>query len=234
MNVAWTYLGERPYSEVWDQQEDLRNKILDHNYAGQLLLVEHPPTITLGRAEKGTNLLFNRKTLNQQGFDVIETNRGGKITYHGPGQLVAYPVFNLRSFRMGVKEFVCALERTMIQCLAQVGIQACRKEGSPGAWVGERKIGSIGIHVRKQVSIHGLALNICPDLSHFALIHPCGIANLQMTSVKQEGHQTSVEEFLPIFLHSFSKVFNCDMEPTPIGKGRNHHSLKEQNSVCHV
>lgn len=202
----WTYLGNRDYQETWDRQEAHRAKIFSGEAKDHLFLVEHPPTITLGRAEKGQNLRAPAKALEEKGFRVIETSRGGQITYHGPGQLVAYPIFQLRKFG-GVKCFVHGLEETMLLCLKELGLKAQRKEGFPGAWIGEKKIGSIGLHVRKQVSIHGLALNVHTDLSHFSFITPCGLPGVKMTSVEKEGVAVTVKGVIDPFVKAFTHVF---------------------------
>ncbi|MFH1017029.1 MAG: lipoyl(octanoyl) transferase LipB [Pseudomonadota bacterium] len=205
--LPWTYLGQRPYLKVWDLQEKIRSGIQEGKLKGHLLLVEHPPTISVGRGEPGTNVLFDHDTLKARGFDVVETNRGGMVTYHGPGQLVAYPVVDLKMFKMGVKAYIHALEETMILMLARFGIEGSRKEGSPGVWVGPKKIGSIGIHVRRQISIHGLALNVLTDLSHFDVITPCGIAGVRMTSIRSEGKDVSLDQAAQVFVEAFSSVF---------------------------
>ena len=215
--LPWRALGLRPYVEVWELQETLRKRVLEDGSVGELLLTEHPPTISLGRGERGMNLLFGRADLGRQGFEVVETNRGGKVTYHGPGQLVAYPVIDLRKFKMGVKQYVAALEETMIRLLSSLGLEAERREGAPGTWVGGKKIGSIGIHVRKQVTIHGLALNIATDLSHFDVITPCGIPGVRMTSVRAEGVSLSMSEADRKFVEMFATVFRCEIvEAQPV------------------
>jgi lipoate-protein ligase B len=209
--LAWSYLGLRPYREVWERQEGIRRAILASSGEPHLLLVQHPPVLTLGRAEKGANLLVDRDELRRRGFDVVETTRGGKVTYHGPGQLVAYPVVDLRTCRMGVKQFVAALEETMIRTLAAFGLRGGRKEACIGCWVEGRKIGSIGIHVRRQVSIHGLALNVRPDLSHFEVMNPCGLAGVRMTSLLAEGKDVPFERVIPAFVAAYGEVFETEM-----------------------
>ena len=211
--LRWTYTGLQPYDVMWRYQEGLRDQLLHGTGENLLVLTEHPPTISMGRAEKGANLLFDRADLTAKGFDLVETNRGGKVTYHGPGQLVAYPVIDLRTFRLGIKQYVCLLEKTMIETLASVGITAHRQDSYPGAWVGKQKIGSVGIHVRKQISIHGIALNVNTNLKHFDVITPCGIPNIQMTSMEREGVELSVEQVCSLFVRSFSKIFACELEP---------------------
>jgi lipoyl(octanoyl) transferase len=212
--LPWTWLGERPYRRVWELQESIRKAILAGKLRGHLLMMEHPPTVSLGRGERGANLLLDRETLEKQGFDVVETNRGGLVTYHGPGQLVAYPVVDLRLFRMGVRQYVHALEETMIRTLARFGLAACRKEGAIGAWLGPRKIGSIGIHVRKQVSIHGLALNLRTKLSHFNVMTPCGLTGVAMTSLLNEGKDVPLDEAVNAFAGVFAGVFGVKLMRT--------------------
>lgn len=215
--MFWTDLGTRRYREVFEFQEEFRARVLADPAQSRLFVVEHPPTYTLGRGENGENLGRAATWFQEQGFDVVDTNRGGKITYHGPGQLVAYPVVDLRVLQIGVKDYVAGLERTMIETLAQFGIEGRAKEGWIGAWVehpslGWMKIGSIGIHVRKHVSIHGLALNVTTDLSHFDAITPCGIPDVRMTSIRDLGATATLRDVVPVFVKAFSRVFGIPLE----------------------
>lgn len=218
--LPWSYLGKRPYQETWNLQEETRAKIHSTGEGDILFVVQHPPTLSLGRGEKGGNVLFPHDELQKRGFDVVETNRGGKVTYHGPGQLVAYPVINIKRFKMGVKNFVAALEETMIRCLGKVGIAAERREKFIGAWVDGKKIGSIGVHIRKQISIHGLAMNVETNLDHFNVITACGIDGVTLTSIQQEGVQMNVEQILDPFVAAFADVFGCDLEKVEIPFGQ--------------
>lgn len=211
LRVQLTELGLQPYQKTWDLQESLRADLLAGTGGPHLLLTEHSPVLSLGRAEKGANLKASLETLHQNGFEVVETNRGGKVTYHGPGQLVAYPVVDLRALGHGVKSFVEGLEETMLQTIAAFGLRGERKVGCPGAWIQGRKIGSIGIHVRKQVSIHGLSLNVCPDMSHFGWITPCGLGDVQMTSMKAEGIRATVADVAPVLAQAFEQVFGVEV-----------------------
>lgn len=199
---------------MWDLQEELRTKILLGKAQSELWLVEHIPTLSLGRAEKGENLLQAKAFIQEQGLDIVEINRGGAITYHGPGQIVAYPILDLKKFGLGIRDYVCKLEQTMIDTLAYWDIKAERKKGAPGVYIdGNRKIGSVGIHVRKQVSIHGLALNIDPIMEHFAFIRPCGLDDIEMTSVADEGFEASWDSALEPFVVAFEKNFKCELVP---------------------
>jgi len=152
-----------------------------------LFLLEHPPVVTLGRGADGKNILASPAWLEQQGFEVHETDRGGDVTYHGPGQIVGYPVLDL-SDRPDVKRFVASLEEAMIRTCADFGVVAGRHAEHRGAWVGRRKIGAVGVHLSRWVTSHGLALNVRPDMNHFQVIVPCGIADprLGVTSLAQE------------------------------------------------
>lgn len=199
---------------MWDLQEALRAKIMEGKAQSELWLVEHIPTLSLGRAEKGENFLQAKEFIQEQGLDIVEINRGGAITYHGPGQIVAYPILDLKKFGLGIRDYVCKLEQTMIDTLKYWDIRAERKKGAPGVYIdGNRKVGSVGIHVRKQVSIHGLALNIDPIMEHFAFIKPCGLDGIEMTSVSDEGFEVSWDSALEPFVIAFEKNFNCELVP---------------------
>jgi lipoyl(octanoyl) transferase len=152
-----------------------------------LFLVEHPPVLTLGRSAERANIVAAPAWLAAQGFELHETDRGGDVTYHGPGQLVAYPVLDLTD-RPDVKKYVAALEEAMIRTCADHGVVAGRHEEHRGAWVGPRKIGAVGVHLSRWITSHGLAFNVAPDMTHFQVIVPCGIADprLGVTSLARE------------------------------------------------
>ncbi len=214
MNLPVKIYREVGLKDMWDLQEKARNKIFDGQSSGELWLVEHIPTLSLGRAEKGQNLLQAQEFIHEQGLDIAEVNRGGMITYHGPGQIVAYPIIDLKKFNLGIRDYVCKLEQTMIDTLMHWQIKAQRKKGAPGVYIdGYKKIGSIGIHVRKGVSIHGLALNIDPIMEHFALIKPCGLDGIEMTSVSDEGYGETWDSALEPFVFAFEKNFHCNLIP---------------------
>jgi lipoyl(octanoyl) transferase len=152
-----------------------------------LFLLEHPPVLTLGRGAARANVLAAPAWLEQHGFELHETDRGGDVTYHGPGQLVGYPVLDLAD-RPDVRKYVAALEEAMIRACADHGVEAGRHEEHRGAWVGHKKIGAVGVHLSRWITSHGLAFNVCPDMRHFQVIVPCGIADprLGVTSLAQE------------------------------------------------
>ncbi|MBI1723868.1 MAG: lipoyl(octanoyl) transferase LipB, partial [Gemmatimonadetes bacterium] len=151
-----------------------------------LLLLEHPPVVTLGRGTRQSSLPIDPDALRRRGIDVFEIERGGDVTYHGPGQLVGYPIFDLTKHRQDLHWFLRQLEEALIVALRALGILGERHAGHTGVWTSGRKIASIGIHVRQWVTWHGFALNVTTDLSAFDLIVPCGIPNVVMTSVQKE------------------------------------------------
>ena len=180
-------LGQLPYHEALELQRDLRLARLDGSLPHDLLLlVEHPSVYTLGRGTRTTSLPIPAEQLRQRGAEVVEIERGGDVTWHGPGQLVGYPIIHLSQHREDLHWYLRALEQALIDALATFSIPAQRQQGRTGVWTGERKIASIGVHVKQWVTLHGFALNIDPDLSWFDAIIPCGIAGVRMTSVAQE------------------------------------------------
>lgn len=176
-----------PYAEALALQHDLaaarHQGRLDRNL---LLIVEHPPVFTLGRRGGKEHLGVTEAFLAERGVSLVQTERGGDITYHGPGQLVAYPLVQLEKRRLGVADYVTLLEEVMIRTAADFGVTAGRNPVNRGIWVGEKKLGSIGIAVRRGVSFHGLALNVAPNLAHFSWITPCGLIGVAMTSLARE------------------------------------------------
>ena len=160
-----------------------KDRLLDRDV---VLLLEHPPVFTLGRHGGRENLTATEAFLAERGIRVVQIERGGNITYHGPGQLVAYPILDLNALRLPVKDYVTGLERVMAAVAADQGVVAVGDEKNRGTWVEGRKLGSIGITVRRGISFHGLALNINTDLAPFNWIHPCGLHNVRMTSMAAE------------------------------------------------
>ena len=181
-------LGRRPYREVLELQRQLRAGRLDGSVgADLLLLVEHEPVYTLGRGTREGSLPVPVEVLRERGADVVEIERGGDVTWHGPGQLVGYPILHLSTHREDLHWYLRTLEQALIDGLAVLGIPAERNPGKTGVWTRGRKIASIGVHVRQWVTLHGFALNVHPDLDWFSLIVPCGIQGVEMTSIKREA-----------------------------------------------
>jgi len=180
-------LGRMPYGEALDLQRTLAQRRIDGALRQDLLLlVEHPPVVTLGRGSRTEHVVAPREFLEAKGVERYEVERGGDVTYHGPGQLVGYPIFDLREHRQDLHWFLRALEDVLISALGHFGVPGERNPGYTGVWTAGRKIASIGIHVKQWVTWHGFALNVLTDLSYFDLIVPCGIPNVTMTSIQKE------------------------------------------------
>jgi len=212
-------LGRTPYAEALDLQRSLaRDRISGAISEDILLLVEHPPVVTLGRSAKGgaSNLMVSRDYLVSRGVELFDVERGGDVTFHGPGQLVGYPIIDLKRHRQDLHWFLRQVEEGLIRTLAAYSIPAERNLGLTGVWTGGRKIASIGVHARDWVTWHGFALNVTTDLSYFQLIVPCGIEGVTMTSIANElvDHSASppvtVEAAGAIAAESFAELFHLD------------------------
>ncbi len=179
-------LGSVPYAEAHALQE----RLVAARQAGEIgdvvLLLEHPKVITLGRAAKQEHVLFSEEALEARGYELFATGRGGDVTFHGPGQLVMYPILDLKPDREDVRRYVRDLEEAMIRTCADHGVRAERVSGLNGAWVGNNKIGAVGVRLSRWVTMHGLALNVSTDLSSFNAIVPCGLAGRGVTSLGKE------------------------------------------------
>lgn len=205
-------LGLVPYSEAWDIQLRMHKEVAEDSRPDTLLLLEHPHVYTLGRRGQEDDILVDSAELARLGVEVHHTDRGGEVTYHGPGQLVGYPILNLRRWGGGPLKYVRALECVLIETLAEFGVVA-ESEGHPtGVWVGDRKIAAIGVKVSRRVTTHGFALNVCPDLSHFDHIVPCGMPDSRVTSLSLElGREVAVSEVAPVLVERFGAVFGIDI-----------------------
>jgi lipoyl(octanoyl) transferase len=218
--VCW--LGQIEYQSARHLQESLAIARSEELIPDTLLLLEHPPTITLGRLGKEENLLVTRELLKQEGVAVYRTDRGGDVTYHGPGQLVGYPVVNLK-YRPGrTGGYLRDLEQVLITSLQQFGLTAVTLPGLTGVWVGNEKIAAIGVKVNaRRISGHGFALNVTTDLSYFDKIIPCGILNKGVTSLERIlGIRPSLTDVAQVVSKAFFQVFDaapmetCDHEQT--------------------
>ena len=189
--------GLIPYSKSYEQQKELfaialQNKAENKTVENKLILCEHPPVITIGKNGLSANLLFPEEMLKEKNVELYQVDRGGDITYHGPGQLVGYPILDLESFHIGLKEYIHRMEEVIIRTVASLGIQAERLEGATGVWIDTdkpgkaRKIAAIGVRSSRYVTMHGFALNVNTDLSYFRLINPCGFTDKGVTSVEKE------------------------------------------------
>ncbi len=203
-------LGTTNYDEVHTLQRRLQAQRRQDQGADSLLLTEHRPVITLGRSHPEPDLRVPADELAEQGIPVIQTERGGDITYHGPGQLVAYGILDLRAWDLGVVDYAAALEETVVGVLADWGVKGERVPAGRGVWVGGRKVASLGLNVRKWVTMHGIAVNIDPEMSHFELINPCGMEGVEMTSLSLEvGKPIPMPEVVESFVFHFGRVFEC-------------------------
>jgi lipoyl(octanoyl) transferase len=211
-------LGEVPYIETWDKQKELVKQIDRGMIPNQLLLLEHPHTITMGRGTHKENLLFSKEQYEQNGIQVVEIDRGGDVTYHGPGQLVGYPIFFLGEGNYDAHSYLRSLEEVLIRALKHWGIEAGRKEPYTGAWVGDVKIAAIGVKFNRSrtrrgyITSHGFALNVNTDLRYFNMIVPCGIQEYGVTSMeKLLGKKVDLNEVMDQVVESFQDVFGWDL-----------------------
>ena len=184
-------LGLVPYREAWDLQKSLVDqKKTDPLSPEFLILLEHPPVLTLGRWGRTENVLIDPDRLRRLGIDLVRCERGGQVTYHGPGQLVGYPILNLKALHLGIKEYVFLLEEVLIGLLKGYDLPAGRRTGYPGVWVDQEKIASLGLSVQEGIAFHGFALNYSVDLEPFHWIVPCGLSGVRMTSMDRLKGET--------------------------------------------
>ncbi len=202
--------GRQRYAETLALQEQLVEQRVRDEIPDTLVYVEHEPVYTLGRNANAAHILLGREELQRRGIDVHETGRGGDVTYHGPGQLVGYPIMRLRMPDEGPVWFVGGLEDALISTLGRFDLQAGTDPINHGAWVGPDKIAAIGVRITRATTMHGFALNICTDLSHYAGIVPCGIRERGVTSMAACGCAAGLEDVKPVFLECFMKRFSYD------------------------
>lgn len=231
MKTTFRDLGLMPYQEAWDYQETLLNEIITQKLENQklplnderltnnyLLFVEHPHVFTLGKSGSEDNMLANLIQLQSKNAEFIHTNRGGDITYHGPGQIVGYPILNLDYFAKGIRDYIEKLEEAIILCLKHFGIEGYRLDGATGVWLNPdvpgktRKICAIGVRVSRGVSMHGFAFNVNTDLSYFSLINPCGFTDKKVTSLQQEiGKEMNINEVKLVLKAKLEEVFGMEL-----------------------
>ena len=220
LRIGWSWLGRVEYEIALRLQERLRARVRSDERCGFLLLLEHPPVITFGYSLRGdegrSELKSDRKTLARAGIRVHQANRGGKATYHGPGQLVGYPVLDLKRLRLGTKRYVGKLEEFLLALLKELGVEAQADPRFPGVWVNEAKIAAVGVHLEDRVTTHGFALNLDPDLSHFRHIVPCGLADREVTSVARVlGQAPALEAVIHRAVPRFGRIFGAEMQELP-------------------
>jgi lipoate-protein ligase B len=214
LEVSW--LGRIDYREAWDLQKRLAAARADGEIGDRLLLLEHPAVLTLGKHADESHVLASAAELARRGIEVLRVERGGEVTYHGPGQLVAYPIIALSRRGLLLRPLVRALEAAMVATSEAFGVAAARRDGHPGCWCdpdgpAPRKLGALGIRVERGVSYHGIALNIDPDLADFDLIDPCGMPGVESTSIANElarrgaaATASSVEEAAGVFARALA------------------------------
>ena len=226
--IVATWLGRIAYRDAWARQKAFVERRAKGEIPDQLLLLEHDAVLTLGRQADESHVLARPGELRRRGVEVIRVERGGEVTYHGPGQLVAYPIVRLGDRSLLVRPLVTALEEAMLATCAELGVEAYRRDGHPGCWVGgdlggepgrpPRKIGALGLRIERGVSYHGIALNVDPDLRDFELIDPCGEPGLISTSIAEELGRTAeppttaaVERAGAIFAAAFSRALDAPL-----------------------
>lgn len=211
--AAWDYQSLR-FDEIVSLKEAARKNAQQGETPNYLLFCEHPHVYTIGKSGKESNLLINEDLLKSKGATLYRINRGGDITYHGPGQIVAYPILDLDNFGLSIKSYIDKLEEVIIRTLACYGLEASRSEGATGVWLDvanplkARKIAAIGVRTSHWVSMHGFAFNINTDLNYFDFIVPCGIRGKAVTSLQRElGKEMNISEVKTILLEQFEQVF---------------------------
>lgn len=227
--VQFQNLGLIEYRKAWDYQEELFEKIVEVKQQNRrekteiptpnyLLFCEHQHVYTLGKSGKESNLLIDERFLESKGANLVRINRGGDITYHGPGQIVGYPILDLDNFGLSIKSYIHHLEEVIISSLRQLGIESSRMKGATGVWldaddaINARKICAIGVRTSHWVSMHGFALNINTDLSYFDHIVPCGIQNKGVTSIMKElGAETDIMKVQSVLIDAFQKEFEMHL-----------------------
>lgn len=211
--LAYDDRGCEEYARTLALQERLVQEVSQSPHdSAYLVLVEHdPPVITLGRSADAAHILASPDALLREGITTHKTARGGDVTYHGPGQLVAYPILRITQHTGGVREYLRLLEEAVIGTLAEFGIAGGRVEGLTGVWVGKAKVAAIGVAIRRWVSYHGLALNVCPNMAHFGLIVPCGITDKKVTSMSELlGRQVEVAQVKPVLAKHLANVLGLE------------------------
>lgn len=203
-------MGRIGFGAAFAVQQKLVEERKRGSIPDQLLFVEHSHVVTMGRNGNEENLLASEDLMSRAGIEFHHTNRGGDVTYHGPGQIVGYPIIDLRDWKRDVVEYVRGLEQVVIGALAEFGIAAGRVAGCTGVWVENRKIAAIGVHISRWVTSHGFALNLDTDLSYFQYIVPCGLTK-PVTSMRREGCNASREHVTAALVEQFGKVYGCEM-----------------------
>jgi lipoate-protein ligase B len=205
------------YGKAYELQRKLHRKRINGEIPDTLLLLEHPPTLTIGRSGSMENVLVSKDKLADEGIALFFIERGGDVTFHGPGQIVGYPLMDLSSRGKDIQRYVRDIEEVLIGTLGDFSIAATRDEHHAGVWVGNEEIAAIGLSIRRWVTMHGFALNVSPNLEHFSYINPCGFPDRRATSISQVlGHEVAMDEVTDRLLAHFSEVFDITMKEGPV------------------
>ncbi|MCH7945618.1 MAG: lipoyl(octanoyl) transferase LipB [Armatimonadetes bacterium] len=216
-------LGRMGYVVAWDVQRRIANDVIAGG-EDTLLFVEHDPVMTLGASFQAENLLLPEEEYARRGIQVVRTDRGGDVTYHGPRQLVVYPIFDVGRHGRDLHKWMRGLEETIIRTLAHFGLSGERSDVNTGVWAGDKKIAAIGVKVRKWVSLHGIALNCDNDLKEFSHINPCGITTHGVTNLSIEsGESVSIKDALPVVKGAFEEVFEMELQYVDVGELLSEH-----------
>ena len=207
-------LGRLSYGSALKLQQDLVSQRKEGTIPDQLLFVEHASVITLGRNAKHDNILLSKADLDHRGIELHNTDRGGDVTYHGPGQIVGYPILDLRYWKRDVGKYLRTLEQVMIDTVRHLGVCAARVNGCTGCWVGDAKLGAIGVHISRWVTSHGFALNLSSELKYFDYIIPCGIDKPVTSVAELTGVEPNREQVMGLLVDSFGKSFGRRMVAT--------------------
>jgi len=207
----YRHLGQVAYDPAWDIQREFVTSRKAGEVPDQVLFVEHPHVVSMGRNAQDQNLLCSREMLERKGIECRETDRGGDVTYHGPGQIVCYPVLDLKEWKRDVLAYMRALEQVLIDTVAEFGIVAGRLTGATGVWVGEEKLAAIGVHLSRWVTSHGFALNVSTDLSYFSYIIPCGLHKPVTSMERLLGEAPPANDVQQALVRHFGNVFQRDM-----------------------
>jgi lipoate-protein ligase B len=210
-NLDYSDLGLIDYNIAWSLQKEIFNLRLNNEISDTLFLLEHPHTYTLGKAADKENLISSDEQLKELGINVYEIDRGGDITYHGPGQLVGYPIIKLTEWKQDTHKYLRGLEEVIMMTCSDYGISTERNSKYTGVWIGSKKIAAIGIKVSRWITMHGFAFNANTDLNYFGGIIPCGIKDKEVTSLKNElGAEVNIKEVKDKFVQNFQKFFNYE------------------------
>ena len=225
-------LGATSYLKAMEIQSKLHNLIWTNKLPNTLLTLEHPHLITIGKTGSCQDIKISSKIISDAGIKIIRTNRGGKVTYHGPGQIITYPIINLRKLNLGPQKYIFKIEDTIIKTLSEFGVASNRSAGNPGVWVQDAKIAAVGVKISQGITTHGFSINLNPNLSYFDFIVPCGIPDKSVCSLNSLGIKTiDLNYFRNTLIRNFGVVFNLSVETCSLDE-INHMFNMKPNITC--